>query len=199
ARASFNPSGPLAAGTIFTATITTEATDTSGRELAATTSWTFTTGAAADSVAPTVLSTIPIDTATSVPTNQVILATFSEAINAATHVASFNPAGDLPGSTTITATIMTGAQDLAGNGLATNKVWSFTTGVAVDDTAPTVLSTIPIHGATGVATNQMLTATFSEAMNPATITALTFTVRGPGATPVTGTVAYSVATRVASF
>src|SRR5204862_6286752 len=128
--------------------------------------------------------------AAGVAASQTLIATFSEAMNAATltsatfsvtgpgavpiagvvtynaatHVASFNPAGDLPGSTTITATIMTGAQDLAGNGLATNKVWSFTTGVAVDDTAPTVLSTIPIHGATGVATNQMLTATFSEAM-----------------------------------
>jgi hypothetical protein len=65
-----------------------------------------------------------------------------------------------------------------------------------DTVAPTVSSTNPLTGATGVA---VITATFSEAMNPSTITAATFAMSGPGSTPVTGTVAYSASTRMARF
>ena len=52
--------------------------------------------------------------------------------------------------------------------------------------APTVLSTSPSNTATGVAVNSTITATFSTAMLPSSITPTTFTVMG-----VTGTVAYS--------
>src|SRR5437016_4305811 len=45
--------------------------------------------------------------------------------------------------TTYTATISTGARDLAGNPLTTDLVWSFTTGVIPDTTAPTVSATVP--------------------------------------------------------
>src|SRR6185503_11884997 len=50
-----------------------------------------------------------------------------------------------------------------------------------DRTAPTVTSTNPLNGATGVA---VITATFSEPMTASTITSTNFTVTGPGATPV---------------
>jgi len=66
----------------------------------------------------------------------------------------------------------------------------------MDTVAPTVTSILPVHSAAGVAA---ITATFSEAMNASTITTATFTVSGPGATPVTGTVAYSSATYTATF
>lgn len=62
-------------------------------------------------------------------------------------------------------------------------------GGAPDTTAPTVSSTIPADTATGVAINQNITATFSEAMDSATITSTTFTVM-QGATPVPGVVTY---------
>lgn len=65
-----------------------------------------------------------------------------------------------------------------------------------DTLAPTVSSTNPANGATGVA---VITASFSEAMNASTITTATFTVSGPGATPVTGTVTYDAATAIATF
>ena len=42
-----------------------------------------------------------------------------------------------------------------------------------------------------MAVNSKLLATFSEAMDPATLTAATFTVTGPGATPVPGTLTYA--------
>ena len=41
--------------------------------------------------------------------------------------ATFTPSQSLVASTLYTATITTGVKDLAGNGLASNKVWSFTT------------------------------------------------------------------------
>lgn len=70
------------------------------------------------------------------------------------------------------------------------------TAPVLDTVAPTVTSMRPVHVATGVAA---ITASFSEAMNASTITAATFSVSGPGATAVTGTVAYSATTHVATF
>ena len=49
-------------------------------------------------------------------------------------------------------------------------------GSAADTTAPTVSFTAPANAATGVALNANITATFSEAMDPATITTTTFTL-----------------------
>ncbi len=65
-----------------------------------------------------------------------------------------------------------------------------------DTVAPTVSSTNPADGATGVA---IITATFSEAMNASTISASTFAVSGPGVTPVVGTVSYNSSTYIATF
>jgi len=59
--------------------------------------------------------------------------------------------------------------------------------------APTVLSTVPASGAAGVATSAPISATFSTAMDPATLGATTFTVT-QGATPVSGAVSASGAT-----
>jgi hypothetical protein len=65
-----------------------------------------------------------------------------------------------------------------------------------DTTAPTVLSTGPTNGATGVAINRNIVATFSEAMKSTTITSATFTLV-QGTTPVPGAVTY--ASNVATF
>ena len=65
------------------------------------------------------------------------------------------------------------------------------TAPAGDTVAPTVI------GSTGMTT--AVTASFSEAMNAATITTSTFTVSGPGPTAVTGTVAYNASTQIATF
>ena len=77
--------------------------------------------------------------------------------------------------------------------MAANKTWTFTTGTTADITAPTVSSTIPADTATGVVINGNITATFDEAMDPATITSATFTLT-QGATPVSGAVTYLGAT-----
>ncbi|HXJ62087.1 MAG TPA: ice-binding family protein, partial [Verrucomicrobiae bacterium] len=62
-------------------------------------------------------------------------------------------------------------------------------GTPADTTRPTVSSTDPANAATAVAINKRIAATFSEAMDPATISAANFTLR-QGATPVAGTVTY---------
>ena len=106
-------------------------------------------------VLPTVISTIPTNTATGVAINDNIAATFSEmmdlttigtasftlkqgttfvagAVTYAGVTAVFNPSANLKPNTLYTATITTGVRDLTENKLATNFVWSFTTGTQTD-------------------------------------------------------------------
>jgi len=211
--ATFEPSVALSFSTVYTATITTGVEDVAGNALAANKVWTFTTGVAPDTTAPTVTSTVPANLATGVAINANVTATFSEAMapltitgtsftlmQGATAVpgsvayagttATFNPTINLAYSTVYTATVTTVVEDLAGNALAVNKVWSFTTGVAPDITPPTVTLTVPINTATGVGIASSVTATFSEAMDPLTITTATFTLK-QGVATVTGTVTYA--------
>jgi hypothetical protein len=66
-----------------------------------------------------------------------------------------------------------------------------------DNTPPTVISVTPLNGATNVATNTAVTATFSEAMNPATINGTTFELRNPSSALVAATVTYNAGTNTA--
>src|SRR5207253_3203126 len=100
------------------------------------------------------------------------------------------PGGNLAPLTTYTATISTGAKDLAGNALADDFVWSFTTGVARNSAAATVSATVPANSASGVGLSAQIATTFSEAMDASTINTTTFTLK-QGTTPVAGTVSYS--------
>jgi hypothetical protein len=170
-------------------------------------------GSSKDKTAPTVTSVHPAADATDVALNTVILARFSEAMQTATitgenfavtsaastpvpglvsydesnFVASFLPSTALTASTVYTATVTTGVKDLAGNALASNYTWSFTTGATSDTTPPTVTSTNPADLATGVAVNHSITAVFSKELNAATVTSASFTLT-EGGTPVQGTV-----------
>ena len=225
--ATFAPAANLAANTAFTATITTGAKDLAGNSLASNFVWAFTTSAVADTTAPTVSSTNPASAATGVALNQKIAATFSKAMDSSTittttftlkqgttavagtvtyagTTATFTSTASLAASTAYTATISTGATDLAGNALAGRgsapNPWTFTTGTTSTASAPTVTSTVPADTATGVGINQAINATFSTAMDPATITTGTFTLAGPGTTTfVTGTVTYNAASNIATF
>jgi len=205
----FNPTAALANDTVYTATIDTGVTDLAGNALAANKVWSFTT--AVETTPPTVSSTSPADDAVGVAIGSDITATFSEAMDPTTIVAAnftlmqgatsipgavsyvglvatFNPTAALANDTVYTATIDTGVTDLAGNALATNKVWTFTT--AVETTPPTISSKSPAAGASNVAIGVNVTATFSEAMDPATIIAANFTLM-QGATSLPGAVSYS--------
>jgi hypothetical protein len=218
--ATFTPAANLLPSTTYTGAISTGATDPAGNPLAANFVWTFTTG-----TIPRVTSTIPANGATGVPLNQKISATFSEPMNSTTitaatftvtgpggtsvagavtyvagsNTAIFTPTANLTASTVYTATITTGATSALGNALAANFVWTFTTGATVRTSAPTIISTSPVNGATAVPINHSVSAIFSTAMNAATINSTTFTVTGPGATPVSGTVTYAAGSNAALF
>jgi len=65
-------------------------------------------------------------------------------------------------------------------------------------TAPTVISVVPVGGVTGICQGAAVTATFSKAMNPATINTGTFKLVA-GTTAVLGTVALDSTGMVATF
>ena len=65
--------------------------------------------------------------------------------------------------------------------------------------APTVTQRTPASGATGVGVNSALTATFSRAMNPSTLTSSSFTLTPQGGSAVAGTVSYDSATNTATL
>jgi len=167
----------------------------------------------ADTTAPTVTFTAPVNGATAVPVNQKAYVAFSEDMDPATITGEsftvkqgktalsgrvtttgssviFIPSSNLEKDKVYTATITTQAKDLAGNSLASNYAWNFTTGMAADTTAPTVIFTSPVNGATAAPANQKVNVAFSEAMDPATITAETLTIK-QGDTPVAGKVSSS--------
>jgi uncharacterized protein (TIGR03437 family) len=216
--ATFTPTGSLAPNLPFTATITTGVQDLSGNSMAANYVWGFTTGAAPNLTPPTVSSTVPASTATNVPVGNALAATFSETLNPLTVstttfllkqggtavagtvnysgiTATFTPSANLAPNLPYTATITTGVQDLSGNSMAANYVWTFTTGAVSNVTPPVVISTAPASGASGIPITTNLAATFSEAINPLTVNTATFTLSQGGA-PVSGTVNYSGVTAV---
>jgi len=181
-----------------------------------------------------VLSTVPGEGATDVPTNRKVTAVFSEEMTPATLSASsytvtnttsgapvagavtysvpartvtFAPSGLLPSSSTFTATVTSAATDLAGNGLAgtaaalpaaSNYVWTFATGALADTVAPVVTATSPASGAGGVCVTKTVAATFSEPMDPDSISATNFTITDNGS-PVAGRVTYDAVSRQARF
>lgn len=63
---------------------------------------------------------------------------------------------------------------------------------------PTVLSIAPGNGATGISGDGNVSATFSEAMDPATLTTATFTLTSELSAPITGVVSYADSTAVFS-
>lgn len=67
------------------------------------------------------------------------------------------------------------------------------------DTAPVVSGTNIVNGATGVPINTTISATFSKAMDPLTLTIATMKVACPAGTPITGTVSYALSSKVATL
>lgn len=172
--------------------------------------------AVADTTAPTVIFTTPVNGATAMPVNQKAYVAFSEEMDPATLTGEsftvkqgntalsgrvktagansiFIPANDLEKGMTYTATVTTGARDTAGNRLQRDYAWKFTTGMVADTTPPTVTFTSPVGGSTAAPVNQKINVAFSENMDPATLTADTLTVK-QGKTAVAGKVTSAAST-----
>ena len=149
--ATFTPASNFKANTVYNVTLTTGAKDLAGNAIASNTLSSFTTGAAADVALPMVNATDPQNAATAIARNKIVALTFNETMDATTinietftvkqgsspvagtvsysgMTAKFTPTNILAASTTYTATITKGAKDLAGNALAADVTWEFTTG-----------------------------------------------------------------------
>src|SRR5882672_3907121 len=174
-----------------------------------------TTTPASDTTPPAVSSTSPANATISVAVNSAITVTFSEVmlkstlntdtfkltrqagspitgtVSATSNSATFTPSAPLDAMTPYTAAITTGAMDSAGNALAANFTWNFTTGAAPDTTPPLVSATSPANAATGVALNSSVSATFSEAMRNSTLTTASFTLAASDGTAIGGRVSIS--------
>jgi hypothetical protein len=204
--ASFDPTSPLAANTTYTGVIKTSVKDIMGNALQADYVWTFSTGS---TVTPMVISTDPANNATNVFLNKIVTANFNMPMNQATinattftlkqgtttvtgsvsyngTTANFAPTTPLATNTIYTGTITTGVKNVQGTTIASSYTWTFTTGSV---TAPNVTATDPADNASGVALNKNITATFSMAMDPLTISNTTFTLKN-GSAIITGTVSY---------
>src|SRR5207244_1068935 len=189
--ATLTPSSPLAAGTVYTATVAAAVTDTSGTPLGADSLWSFTTD-----VPPTVTAQAPAPGATGVPLNTTVTASFSKAMNAATittatfrlraagstaavpatvtvnaagTLATLTPSSPLGAGTVYTATVTAAVTDAILTPLGPHSLTRFPSTTLFRSTAQA-----PAPGATGVPLNTTVTASFSKAMNAATITTATF-------------------------
>src|SRR5207247_3540203 len=167
-----------------------------------------------DTPPPTVTTTSPATGATGVAVAANITATFSEAMTASSISTSsvtlvvqgttpllaasvnydpvsltvtLHPSASLGAPPTDLATVKGGASGVkaaAGNALALDKTWTFPTAAAADTTPPTVTTTSPATGATGVAVAANITATFSEAMTASSISTSSVTLVVQGTTPL---------------
>ena len=145
----------------------------------------------------------PIDPATLTPATFTVFAgarpvsgTVGYSNASGTSQAVFTPDVALSISTAYTVTITRGVRDTAGNPLASEFTWSFTTGSNPNTIIPTLNTTSPLNAATGVGLFPPITATFLDLVDPASVTSLTFTVM-QGSAPVPGRVTY--AGRTAAF
>ena len=145
-----------------------------------------------DTIPPTVLATTPVDGDSTVSVNTVVSARFSEPMDPATMVAAtieltpatagqvsygdsslvFAPDQALDTNQVYVVTITTAARDTAGNALAADHVWHFAT--YRDTTPPTVVSVSPADGDSTVLPSTAIRATFTEKLDPATVTAASF-------------------------
>ncbi len=226
----FTPTTALAASTLYTATVTTLVKNQIGTAMAANHVWSFNTGLTADTTAPKIISTGAANGATGLAVNRVDTATFSEAMDPTTlaspatsytvkefvsgnnvpgtvtylgNTATFQPTINLQPNMKYTSTITTAATDLSANPLAAGLVpnpWSWTTGPIADIIPPTITNTNPAALATLVPVGNTINATFSEAMNQATMVTANFTVKETvSGNAVAGTVAYDVQNNIATF
>jgi hypothetical protein len=204
-KARFAPNAPLAAGTVYTVTVSGAAT-ADGQKMPVPVSWSFTT-----TLPPTLSSKTPAPDATSVPLDSSVSASFDRAVaagstsfslvdalgqtvpgnvtlNADGTVAAFGPTAPLASETTYTVTV-SGATSLGGAVMTAPVSWSFTTA-----SRPTVTSVTPPANATGVSVTTTVTAGFNQAVTNATVA-----VTDPAGALVAGTTAYNASTNTASF
>ncbi|HEX4858547.1 MAG TPA: Ig-like domain-containing protein [Usitatibacteraceae bacterium] len=115
---------------------------------------------------------------------------------------TFTPGTQLAPLTAYTLTITGATSTATGVAMTAPYVARFTTGATADSTRPRITVTVPATTANGptngIAVNTAISATFSEDMQPATLSAASFTITCPApCTAPAATVGYAVGTRTA--
>jgi len=107
----------------------------------------------------------------------------------------------VPLATGTTYTInVTGVKDITGNTQSSFPSKSFMTGTGTDLVTPTLVSTNPTSGQTGVPVNTTVQVVFNKAMGPASFDANTsFTLRDPSNNPVPSTITFSADYKTATL
>jgi hypothetical protein len=203
----FIPDSLLAENTTYRGTISRSIKDVKGNLMQEDYVWTFSTG---DVLSPMITCSDPVYDATNVVVTKIIKVCFSMPMEASSfgpssfalydgvnyvdgtvryenQIAFFTPDFQLSNSTIYTATIRAGVMSTSGYPLQFDYSWSFTTTATL---APIVQSTVPANLATGVARNQIISATFSRQMDPLTILPTTFLL-SDGTNMLSGQINYS--------
>ncbi len=99
----------------------------------------------------------------------------------------FHAQTGLPYDSRIEVTIGTGVTTLPGKPLSREVKWSFFTQSGIEFAPPAIVEVNPPHGTSDVSRNTVLTARFSNRIDPSTVEGTTFTVAS-GDTPIVGTI-----------
>ncbi len=222
--AAFVPQRPLAAGRSHSVFLSTAIRDAAGNALGGSRSFSFTTSFAADEARPRLLATSPAAGALGVPVNALVVLQFDEpvdpisvprgvrilvagvavpgsfALSDGNRRATFTSAAALLGNAEHAVVVSTDVTDLVGNPLDNPASFAFRTGTAGDVVRPTVTVVEPANGATGVATDALVQVSFSEAVNPLTVTPSTFRLlHNATFTAIPGTVQVAANGRSATY
>ncbi len=192
--AKINPTGNLTSSTTYTVYATAGITDLAGRSLTASNTG-FTTGTASDTSGPSVSSTDPTDESSGFERWQNLEIVFNEAVDPSTvssnsielirdydsskvaaniilsedsTTAIINPTNLLANNEDYTLNVKTSIRNLAGYALQSFTEVNFTSKNETDSTAPTVNSTDPVNGASGVPATKTVTVYMNESIDPDT-------------------------------
>ncbi len=221
----FTPTSGLASATDYVFNVGPGVKDVTGNASTSGFSKSFRT---VDATPPSVTSVAPANGASNVSVSTTVRIVFSKPMNPSTVNAStislsgagvgvvsgainydpsstsltFSPTSALQNGIAYTITVSTGATDAAGNPLAAPFTSTFTTSAAApppDITPPSVVSSTPVNGSTGVSITTPISITFSEPLLPATVSSSTIFLSGPGGATVGGTVSYDNSSLSAVF
>jgi len=193
------PNATLAANTSYNYQLTSGVQNANGLAFTGQ-SFSFTTGAGPDTVAPTIAFLSPHNGLANVGDNASVSLVFSKPINqlsvsgstiqltdgvttAVPDSINFSntnqnvqlvPHAPLPDATLMTLTI-SGVTDVAGNAVATQTT-HFTTGTGPDVVTPTVVAESPFSGESNVPLNTIIQVQVNDPIDPGTVTSSSFVV-----------------------
>ena len=185
-----DPTADLVAGTAYTLSFPAGVFQDLAGNNAGSFTLNFSTAVPLDTTAPTISSRVPANNAMNVNIGANVVLTYNEAVQKGSgsitlqrsgggmvtipvssaqvsvsgSVVTINPTADLLAGTVYTLSFSAGVfLDLAGNN-AGSLTLNFSTAAALDTTPPTISSSVPANGATGVAVGANIVLTYSEAV-----------------------------------